>query len=69
MKEPNRAINKDLCLREFFALNQIDYGSFITIPNPLEQFPVQNLITSEARIKLIGYKVLEGFKTASKLFG
>jgi hypothetical protein len=39
MKELDRAINKDLCLRENFALNQIDYGSFITIPNPLRQFP------------------------------
>jgi len=42
----------------FFFLNQIAYGSFIKIPNPLKQFPVDNLIISEARLKWICFKEL-----------
>jgi hypothetical protein len=38
------------------SLNQIAYGSFITSPNPLKQFPAQNLIIPEARLKSICFK-------------
>jgi len=49
MKEPARAINKYLCFnREFHLYGLIAYGSVKTIPNPLRQLPVINLMISEA---------------------
>jgi hypothetical protein len=44
---------------DILALNPMDYGSFITIPNPLRQFPVKNLIIPEASLKLIYKKELK----------
>ena len=41
MKEPARTINKGFCFKRMYhLLNQIAYGSLITIPNSLKQFPV-----------------------------
>ena len=60
MKEPARTINKDfLFYEDVSSLNQIDYGSFITIHNPLKQFPVQNLIIPEARVEPVCFKKLK----------
>jgi hypothetical protein len=44
------------------ALNQIDYGSFITIPNPLRQFPAKNLIIPEAPLKSVCKKGINGYQ-------
>ena len=57
MKEPARTINKGFSFkRMFYFLNKIAFGSFITSPNPLKQFPAQNLIISEAYLKPICFK-------------
>jgi hypothetical protein len=49
MKEHAQAINKFLCSnKEFHPQQLISCGSFKTIPNSLRQFPVKNLIISEA---------------------
>ncbi|PLX54132.1 MAG: hypothetical protein C0611_01650 [Desulfobacteraceae bacterium] len=49
MKEPARAIHKGFCFNSgFHPQSKIEYGSFKTIPNPLRQLPVKNLIIPEA---------------------
>ena len=59
MKEPSRTIHKSLCIqRNVLALNKIDYGSFITIHNPLKQLPAKKSIIPEARFRSICYKEL-----------
>jgi len=59
MKEPAGLLIK-VCLEEdVLALNQIDYGSFITIPNPFRQFQVQNLITPESPLKSVCFNNTE----------
>jgi hypothetical protein len=62
MKEPARTINKDLrFIRRFHLQSQIAFGSFKTIPNPLKQLPVKNLITPEAPLRSICSKGLNYF--------
>jgi hypothetical protein len=59
MKEPARVIDKGFCFKkDVSSLNQIAHGSFITIFNPLKQFPAQNLIIPEASLKSICFKGL-----------
>jgi hypothetical protein len=63
MKEPARAINKGLCFNKgFHPYRYIVYGSFKTIPNPLRQLPVKNLIIPEAPLKSICFKGLNYYK-------
>ena len=64
MKEPARAINKGLCFNKgFHFYRYIVYGSFKTIPNPLRQLPVKNLIIPEAPLKSICFKGTYYYKT------
>ena len=57
MKKPVRPINKGFYFKGMFQLkNQFAHGSFITIPNPLKQFPAQNLIIPEAHLKANCFK-------------
>jgi hypothetical protein len=42
------------------SITFISYGSFKTIPNPLKQLPVKNLIIPEAPYRLVlFYKILQ----------
>ena len=56
MKEPARTMDKVFFYEDILALNAIDDGAFITIPNPRRQFPVKNLIIPEAPLNSICIK-------------
>ena len=63
MKEPARAIHKGFCFNSgFHPQSKIEYGSFKTIPNPLRQLPVKNLIIPEASLRSICFKGLHYYK-------
>jgi hypothetical protein len=66
MKEPARAIHKGFCFNSgFHPQSKIEYGSFKTIPNPLRQLPVKNLIIPEAPLKSICFKGLNSYEFRS----
>jgi hypothetical protein len=46
------------------SINKIAYGSFKTIPNPLRQLPVKNLIIPDAPLKSICFKGLSYYKSS-----
>lgn len=41
MKEPARTIHKDLRFKRGVRMSKIDISSFITVHNPLKQFPLK----------------------------